>query len=120
MIEARVKESHTQSRFRCNAVEYVKSEWRSVPPEHELHVEREDELELQDVEMSEIPASVGVNANKNAIKLAESRGLSVAGITGSGKDGKVTLKDVEAHIAMLDEAIDNLELPPADSENTEE
>lgn len=41
----------------------------------------------------------GINATEGAIEAADELGIDIADVEGSGKDGRVTKGDVEAHAA---------------------
>ena len=58
---------------------------------------------LKDIEkLMEKPTKSKINISPNALNLANEKGLSLSGKTGTGKDGRILLKDVENWIKSDD------------------
>lgn len=64
-------------------------------------VETPDETSGEPVETG---APAAVEVTDSAKKLAKEKGIDLAGVTGTGKDGKVTQHDVQAAVKARDEA----------------
>lgn len=57
------------------------------------------EIEIEEPPTQALTRSVAVDATDAARALAAQRGLQIAGIVGTGKDGRVTQQDVEGFAA---------------------
>ncbi len=69
---------------------------------------------LKDIEkLLEKPTKSKINISPNALNLANEKGLSLSGKTGTGKDGRILLKDVENWIKSDDnDEDDDLNISP--------
>jgi len=69
---------------------------------------------LKDIEkLMEKPTKSKINISPNALNLANEKGLSLSGKTGTGKDGRILLKDVENWIKSDDnDEDDDLNISP--------
>jgi pyruvate/2-oxoglutarate dehydrogenase complex dihydrolipoamide acyltransferase (E2) component len=76
---------------------------------------------LADVEkhMSK-PTKSKLLVSPNALNLANEKGISLVGKTGSGKDGRILLKDVESWIADSDDEEEQLNISPRALQEAEE
>lgn len=102
MMEARVKQKVRWPVVQALcAREYVKSEWRPVPDGLEAEAEQNEYLETRDV--TEIEDGGGddvppADASPQAVKLADEYGIDLSEVKGTGRDGKIIKKDIDALI----------------------
>jgi hypothetical protein len=117
--EGVLKSIMDQCELRGIPVEESESVLAYLTEEHGKSVTSMDERELRKVQMG-LGTSMGVylegakrrgesggawpNAEGPAIMLAAKGGITISGIEGSGKEGKVTAKDVKKEINARDEA----------------
>lgn len=104
-MEARVKvDSPFAVVTACSGVTFTRHAWTPVPAGMEAEATRNPYLETLTVEvptpevtpLDESPPAV-YEATATALAYANTRGLDLAFVTGTGANGKITLTDVKAY-----------------------
>lgn len=86
-------EARANTPFHINAFSgrvFVKHEWRPVPAGCEEEAERNPYLETREA------VEPIIDATDSALELAAENDLDLSGVKGSGVDGRIIKKDVEA------------------------
>ena len=97
-MKARAKFPHRMIQA-FGGLEYVHYEWRRVPNDQHEEAQRLYEQEYLDllIEKAAEPEPEEIDATEAAIELAESLGIDLASVSGTGVDGRILVSDVRAH-----------------------
>ena len=121
MLKARVnKDSRFPIITSCSGITFFRDRWIDIPERFEAEAKRSEFLETKEfdaepepvevepeivkvavkLEEKSAPVKVAPDATDGALSLAREKKVRLSWITGTGKNGKILVKDIEDYLAQ--------------------